>query len=161
MPLRSCLLSRTLCCCLILTLLAGCGGGEVSGLVPVTGQVTLDGEPLAGALVAFRKSSGRPVTGITDDDGRYELRYARGQLGAKPGVYQVSIRTDSGDVAGDAGEATEEATEEVSEGGVVVQQRTERTAPLPPRYNDQTELTADVSESSTTFDFALESDPAE
>lgn len=84
----------------------GCGGpdGELAflkDLVPATGRVTLDGEPLSGAIVTFfpdiAVAGGREATAVTDADGVYELvtpvpGASRNQSkGALPGEYVVSI----------------------------------------------------------------------
>ena len=69
-------------------LLAGCGGG----LAPVSGTVTLDGEPVAGAKVTFLPAGpGIPATGTTDATGRYELRIGSGRTGVPRGRYGVTV----------------------------------------------------------------------
>lgn len=60
---------------------------------PVRGAVTLDGEPLAGARVTFQPANGRPSAAVTDDAGRYVLRYSREENGAVPGRHAVTIAT--------------------------------------------------------------------
>lgn len=78
----------------------GCGPGTKSGpsgVVPVTGKVTLDDQPLAGALVTYIPISS--VSGesfdagaVTNDQGMYELRSGEGETpGALPGEYRVVI----------------------------------------------------------------------
>ena len=61
--------------------LAGCGETAcgIAGIVAtVTGTVTLDGQPLAAAMVRFQPASGgAPSAGTTDSSGRYELRHTR------------------------------------------------------------------------------------
>jgi hypothetical protein len=61
-------------------------------LVPVSGRVTVDGEPLAGAVVAFLQTDERGTTSgaDTDEDGRYELSF-RGQPGTAPATYKVAV----------------------------------------------------------------------
>jgi hypothetical protein len=72
--------------------LAGCfGGGDGVNLVPVTGTVTLDSQPLAGAKVTFYPASGRLSAGTTDANGRYALQYAEDRPGALPGPHTVKI----------------------------------------------------------------------
>ena len=69
-------------------LLAGCGGG----LAPVSGTVTLDGEPVAGAKVTFLPAGpGIPATGTTDATGRYQLRIGSGRTGVPRGRYGVTV----------------------------------------------------------------------
>lgn len=66
----------------------GCGSDYPAR---VSGKVTLDGEPVAEALVTFHPlGSGAVAQGRTDASGRYEL--ATGQSrGLAPGKYCVSV----------------------------------------------------------------------
>jgi hypothetical protein len=81
---------------LVLLFVAGCNG---QGIVPVSGRITLDGRPLANAVVLFepnddRHNPGMGSTGETDADGRYELRQIQpDRAGAVVGRHRVSIRT--------------------------------------------------------------------
>jgi hypothetical protein len=76
----------------------GCGGSIDVPTVPVTGRITVDGEPLAGgtATVEFRadKSKGNqtPYTpvGHVHSDGTYTL-VTSGKKGAPPGWYVVIV----------------------------------------------------------------------
>src|SRR5688500_15485517 len=80
-----------------LALSAGCGGRDLPELAPGTGQVKLDGQPLPGVRVSFfpaGEGGGRPATGITDDDGNYELGYIEGEEGAKVGPNKVEVTTE-------------------------------------------------------------------
>ncbi len=76
----------------LLLLVAGCSGnGDVQ---PVSGTVTLDGEPLAGVMVRFTPLSGEKRTtslGKTDAQGHYELRYTSQQQGALNGTHMVQV----------------------------------------------------------------------
>jgi hypothetical protein len=58
-------------------------------LVPAGGAVTLDGKPLAHAVVSFMPKHGPIATGETDDSGHYMLSYGRD--GAPVGDYVVAI----------------------------------------------------------------------
>lgn len=66
--------------------LAGCSKSDRdAGTVLVTGKVTHNGQPLAGALVTFvSDAGGTPGAGMTDEDGGYSLR-------AKPGNYTAIV----------------------------------------------------------------------
>jgi arylsulfatase A-like enzyme len=64
-------------------------------VVPVTGIITLDGQPLAGAHVVFFPSSGRPAVGVTDDSGRFTLSTYEETDGALPGRHNVAIQFDA------------------------------------------------------------------
>ena len=116
-------------------LAAGCGGGGAGDqpeLGQVSGVVTLDGQPLPNATVEFSPEQGRPSIGKTDEEGHYELQYTQDETGAKIGPHKVRIRTFD--------YATPDAAERV-----------------PAKYNEQTELTADVTPGSNTIPFELES----
>src|SRR5262249_49158964 len=58
-------------------------------LVPAGGAVTLDGKPLAHAVVSFMPKHGPIATGETDDSGHYMLSY--GREGAPVGDFVVAI----------------------------------------------------------------------
>lgn len=76
-----------LCC---LGLLLGCGDGQ--GLVPVKGQVLLDGKPVEGAAVMFEpESGGIPAMGVTDASGEFSLTTTGRGAGATPGPNGVSV----------------------------------------------------------------------
>jgi hypothetical protein len=96
--LRGSLRSLTVGTALLSALLSGCN----SDIVPVSGRVTLDGQPLANAVVTFqpiRDSSAEPPTatgsvGQTDAEGRYVLRLVDPDIaGALVGEHVVTIST--------------------------------------------------------------------
>jgi hypothetical protein len=80
----------------ILITLPGCGTGDT---LPVSGQVTVDGEPLQapGGVVIFKPDADKgntskvEPTGYLDDQGRYTLYSAPGKKGAAPGWYKVQV----------------------------------------------------------------------
>jgi hypothetical protein len=68
----------------------GCGDGRPER-VPISGRVTIDGQPLAHGSVLFRPANGRSAGGALDSEGRYVLTcYEKGD-GAMPGEYAVAI----------------------------------------------------------------------
>jgi hypothetical protein len=72
----------------------GCVGCGPSGpeLAPVSGRITLDGQPLSTADIIFQPDESKsPSYGRTDSDGRYELGYKRGVAGALLGQHTVRI----------------------------------------------------------------------
>lgn len=73
--------------------LAGCSEDVGVELVPVTGVVTIDSQPLPNARVVFTPKSGRPSAGLTDDAGQYELFYTVEEPGVLPGPHTISIST--------------------------------------------------------------------
>jgi len=67
---------------------SGCGGPK---LHPVSGTVTLDGNPVEGAAVTFMSDDGKNTyAGLTDASGKYTL-YAGEKPGASAGSYKVLV----------------------------------------------------------------------
>lgn len=122
---------------LMVVLCVGCGG-PADGMSTVSGTVTLDGQPLADAVVEYSplEPGMRPAYGKTDSSGHYTVMTTRSQEGAMPGEYEVRIRT--GDIT--------------SEDGVQVN----IPEVVPKNYNDETELKQTVEAGSNTHDYALE-----
>ncbi|NQV27197.1 MAG: hypothetical protein HQ518_22850 [Rhodopirellula sp.] len=70
---------------------AGCGGSEGPALVPASGKVLLDGEPVAGALVRFVPGSG-PSSGCdTNDQGEFTLIGPGNRPGSIVGTHTVTV----------------------------------------------------------------------
>ena len=79
-----------------ITVSLGCES-KPHGLAPVSGIVTLDGQPVSGVRVTFQPS-GRDVenpgpgsSAFSDASGRYELKTVRDEHGAVPGQHTVRI----------------------------------------------------------------------
>jgi hypothetical protein len=79
-------------------LAAGCGPGY--GTAPVSGRITLDGQPLAGASVTFQPMAkdgisstlGMGSYGATDAEGRYSLKLIESDApGAAVGAHRVQV----------------------------------------------------------------------
>jgi len=90
--MRNLLLLVTIFTAIALT--TGCGDGKLA-TIKVSGTVTYDGAPLAGAAVSFSpKGEGHPAYGFTDDNGYYILQTQLGNpdAGTTPGEYEVTIR---------------------------------------------------------------------
>jgi hypothetical protein len=124
---------------LCLSLLAGCGGVDGPPLATVTGTVTLDGQPVKGALLEFvpQHPGGSTAWGGTDESGRYEMLFGQSRKGAVVGRSLVRITSD----------------DRVSIGGEAY----ERTEVFPPKYNTQSEQYVDVVDGENVFDFKCES----
>jgi hypothetical protein len=115
----------------LLAVALGCGGSDRPDLAEVEGTVTLDGAPLPGARIEFKPAQGKISSATTGENGHYELVYLRDIKGAVPGKHTVTITTASEHQPGER---------------------------LPPRYNRETELTAEVKPGETNeIPFALES----
>jgi len=80
-------------CGVALAVLAGCQAGSELGTVPVSGTVTLDGQAVADATIAFKPkaSDGRVAVGVTAADGKFTLTTLQSGDGALPGSYAVTI----------------------------------------------------------------------
>ncbi len=79
-----------------LFVLAGCGGEESIDRVPVSGQVTLNDQPVSSGNVEFHpvgESSEEPSIPVSTigEDGKYSLATPMGE-GAAPGSYKVVVR---------------------------------------------------------------------
>jgi hypothetical protein len=137
---------------------AGCsgGGGREPTLVPVSGTVTLDGKPLAGASVSFVPQAGTEgagAFGTTDAEGRYTLDHRSGKPGIEPGTYTVSFSKmglkDGSPIPPGKTAADVEAVEQVPR----------QYTPGFQSTNDTPATAALVEASGGTFDFALVSGP--
>jgi hypothetical protein len=71
-------------------LAVGCGPGGYASAV--NGVVTLDGKPLAGAVVTFHPDDKGPVAhGVSTDDGAYFVKTGANRIGLAPGDYRVTV----------------------------------------------------------------------
>jgi hypothetical protein len=113
---------------IIVSLIAGCGESGPS-LAPVSGRVTLDGQPLKFANISFQPEGKSAGVGRTDADGHYELMYKRGQMGGPIGQNKVTIVLDT--------------------------ELAHRPQIVPPRYNLDSELEREIKPGSNVFDFDL------
>lgn len=133
--------------------LPGCGGSsDQPDLGQVSGAITFDGKPLSGVVVVFQPDNGRPASGRTDAEGKYELTYIRSTLGTKVGLNRVEIAPSEEDDAPEEMEVDPDSVE------------TKRPAKfksgkpkIPPRYNIRSKLEVDVQPGENTFDFDLTS----
>ncbi len=126
---------------LLLPCIAGCFGRGPE-LAPVTGKVTLDGEPLEGAQVEFNPMQGNPSYGTTDGQGNYVLKYTKDKPGAVVGSHVVRITTP---------------TTSVDESG----KETQVPERVPEEYNYRSELIREVRPGSkpNICNFVLRSSP--
>ncbi|QDV16738.1 hypothetical protein Pan153_13700 [Gimesia panareensis] len=122
--------------------LCSCTGGSgepVPELADVNGVITIDGAPLTNAKIIFEPQEAtdnalrRASSATTQQDGSYSLEYNEDASGASLGNHKVMILklTDNPE---DAGKQL-----------------------VPPKYNDQSELTAEVKEGGNTINFDLTS----
>lgn len=123
-----------------------CWGCGKSDLGSVSGTVTLDGAPLEGAEINFMPVGGGGVSfAETDSEGRYTLTYADGSKGAVIGQHTVSINKEKPEIPAGTGDKVDRP-EDYGPSGL-----------LPPKYNDKTELRAEVKAGDNKIDFPLTS----
>lgn len=115
--------------------LLGCGKSETYELAPVSGMVTLDGNPVPYTQVTFlpqgtpqQSEPGPGSIATCDDAGRYELKTVRGDVGAVVGTHRIQISSTGPPQAA------------VNDGGVGPVPK----EAFPARYNTNSELTFDV-----------------
>lgn len=125
--------------------IAGCSSGERE-YAPVSGTVTLNGQPVGDARVMFvpveKTASGELGSisyGVTDADGNFLLATRIGKDGAAVGRNYVWISTRIVNAAGD-------------------QEQVQRAELIPARFNAETDLTFEVPSAGTdAADFLLDS----
>jgi hypothetical protein len=138
------MLSRGGWALLCLVGLSVCGCTQHSGLEPVTGTVTFQGQPLdQGAIQFLPVESGPTESGAGIKNGHYEIPVANGLA---PGKYKVTVF--SYDQNGP------KVPSNVMPGDAVGVQFKER---IPPKYNTETTLTAEVVKGKKNqFDYQLD-----
>lgn len=138
---------------LLAVVICGCGkkNPNLPDLIPVSGTVTLDGKPLAGATVYFTpvgETRGVDAFGKTDSDGRYTLGSRKMGTGTPVGQYKVTIgKTVNPDGSAAGGKAVDPDRAP----------RQARKEILPSKYSHpmSTILTATVEEGGGEIDFPL------
>lgn len=124
-------------------------------LVSVSGTVTLDGSPLAGAVITFDNTEmGTFSFARTDSAGKYALQFDSEKKGVTPGRKVVQISTTR-TVLGLPGEEGVEEGESSSESG---EKKPKEKDKVPACYNKESKLTVEVTSSSGTINFDLKSD---
>jgi hypothetical protein len=118
-------------------------------LAEVTGVVTLDGQPLAEAMVVFESADGTFATGTTDAAGSYEMMYNSEQAGVTKGAKTVRITMRP--------VASEEALPTGDQPGAGSASTGEL---IPACYNRNSELRVVIDSDSHTFNFHLTSLPS-
>jgi hypothetical protein len=136
---------------LLAAAIGGCSGAPTDDrpLQSVTGQVTLDGQPLARGLIRFEPSSPEATTagGATIDQGQFALDRDAGLV---PGNYRVSITGLGPETPAPANEGEQAPGPETGKAPL--------KEPIPARYNVQSTLTAEVGgDRDNTFEFTLTS----
>lgn len=112
----------------------GCGSADGPELANVSGVVTLDGQPLENAQVTFQPEHGRPSSGMTNREGKYQIQYTSDRPGAMIGSHKVLITT-----------------------AIDLPDDTRAPERVPAKYNTNSELVREVQSGTNTFDFELSS----
>ena len=127
----------------------GCGAGGASGSrEPISGTVTVDGQPLDRGYLVFEPKSGQPTqSGGMISAGTFSVP---AEKGADPGTYSVAIFAEAKPPATTAEPGTPEYEQAMaaSQGDQIA---------IPEKYNVKTELTAEVKaggENTFTFDLS-------
>ena len=129
----------------------GGGGADRPTTFPVSGTVTMNGQPVADANLNFQRTDGtRGAVGVTDAQGRYELTTFTAGDGALPGEYRVAVTQFETPPPGAA--VDEDDPNYDPDAPAFVPENL-----LPEQYaNPETSgLTATVTEGSNTVDFQL------
>jgi hypothetical protein len=132
---------------LLILVIAGCARGP--RIVPVSGTITLDGQPVKDAAVMFMLNpDNRIATGITDAAGRYSLSTHPAGNGAFEGTHTVTVSLYRDESS--PGTNT-------PEGAVSGSSLVKIVWLVPEKYSQPAAsgLTATVSRSQSTYDFQL------
>ncbi len=167
-------MNRTFCwgCAALLglsVLAAGCGKGKTGErpkTFPVSGTVTMKGQPVPDAQVVFQAQGKTPsATGFTEANGKYTLMTFEANDGALPGQYAVAIfKYDQPAAAASGGSGSAETsmggmpTDYVPPGMAAPAQAAGPKNLLPAKYADaqSSGLTATVKEGTNELNFTLE-----
>jgi hypothetical protein len=124
--------------------LAGCSEqGDTLPRQTVSGTVTFEGKPLAKGVIQFYPEPPTRPGGVaasgTIEGGKFTVAQSEGPT---PGDYKVAIFASSGERA--------QSDEAPGKGGALMKEL------IPPRYNQQSELTAEVKDGGkNVFDYKL------
>lgn len=146
---------------LVLGLCSGCNSALRSDysqldLVNAHGTVTLDGQPLAGAVITFEAPDGQFSFAQTNSSGQYKLQLDSEHGGVTPGEKTVRISTTR-KILGLNTEEGEEAEGGGGEGPDGQPLKSDGGERVPDKYNKNSELKVTVSADKTQYDFDLKS----
>ncbi|MDR3199073.1 MAG: carboxypeptidase-like regulatory domain-containing protein [Planctomycetaceae bacterium] len=119
-------------------LISGCRDkGEK--VIPVTGTITQNGQPLADVRVVFSKTdTGAMSFAETDTEGHFTLTHTHGKSGAEPGKYHVSVFQKGKPIPLPAGKKPEDVPEE---------RRNQTTPDVPIINSDQSPIEVEITDS--------------
>ncbi len=96
---------------LLVMLLVPFGCSSQISVVPVTGTVEYNGEPVVGAAVTFVPEEGKSASGITDSSGKFTLTTNEDGDGAIPGNHTVTVLALAAPMPSDDEEGSVEVNE--------------------------------------------------
>ncbi len=135
----------------MLSLIAvGCSGKSGPQHAKVSGTVTIDGVPTAGLAVYFETENSATAIGQTNDNGVYELTSPGGHAGAVVGRATVRI-------LGRDPSLPSSSLEEIAAAQNTTVEELKKKPVVPPQYNANSELSADVKPGKNEFNFDLKS----
>jgi hypothetical protein len=82
---------RYICIAVLAVALCCVGCSDRPHIVPVSGQVLIDGKPLGYGFVRFSSGEGRPALGRLDKEGRFRLTTYESGDGAIVGSHRIAI----------------------------------------------------------------------
>ena len=139
--------------------LTGCWNSSRPPTYPVTGTVTLQGKPIAGAVVTFVPTGeGEAASAITNSEGKYALTTWEAGDGARPGQYGVKVSKQE-QAAVDPSKMVQNLSIE-EEQKIYVESKKPRPPAkslVPSKYQDESTsgLSHTVPNGSSTFDIEL------
>lgn len=133
------------------------GGGKRVPTHSVTGKVTMNGGPLAGAMIAFAPTEGQPAAiGRSNDAGEYSLTTYDSNDGAAKGKFNITVmKVVAAPAAAAAGHGAD--YQGAAHGGKAAKGTTDNGNLVPPQYGDssKTPLTFTVEEKANTYDIEI------
>lgn len=145
--------------CVMCLICIGCGPDAKLG--EVTGKVTLDGQPVKGAVVTFTPvDGGRASVGKTDDNGVYNLAFGA-EPGALVGTHKVTVQavTSTGGTTFDPNIRSDspEYEKQAMGGSQADYNNAKSTETIPAKYNKETTLEYEVKSGKNTIDIEMTS----
>jgi hypothetical protein len=114
----------------------GCGKSDLGR---VSGRVTLDGQPVQGAIILFQPEGRRPSYAWLNADGKFALQYNAGHKGAAIGSQKVQLKEPAEDQLAKLPHGIEASTK------------------IPPKFLEPFQ-TVEVKAGGNEFNFELKSD---
>lgn len=156
---------------LLAFLVIGCSDSRFP-LAPISGTITLDGEPLEGAEVVFAPMENKNTTvvgpasvGYTDQEGRFTLKTIKGRTGAVLTNHRVSVgfgEIDEAAVAAKVDAITEQNLNMPEQKVLALESKVRKSMmskkSIPESYNKKTQLRFEVRGPTEDANFDLKSD---